>query len=120
MGKPRPGGGECARGCGATVSSSWYGKKPNKFCRSCFGKETQRVKGSGHHLEPPTEVRQRGSPSSVASTEIASVGNALESWQDLQAQVKTVLRILGSRWSRAHSCSYLPALVCAPALSCLR
>ena len=45
---------------------------------------------------PPTEVR-RGSPSSVATAEIASVGNALESWQDLQAQVKTVLRILGSR-----------------------
>ena len=97
---PRPGGGECARGCGATVSSSWYGKKPDKFCRSCFGKETQRVK----LVEPLTEVR-RGSPPSVATAEISSVGNALESWQDLQAQVKTVLRILGSRWSRARSCS---------------
>ena len=92
MGKPRPGGGECDRGCGAAEASGWYGKKPDKICRSCFGKATQRVR----QVEPPTEVR-RGSPSSVATAEIASVGNALESWQDLQAQVKTVLRILGSR-----------------------
>ena len=101
MSKPRPGGGECARGCGATVASGWYGKKPDKYCRACFGKETQRVR----QVEPLTEVRRGSQASSVATAEIASVGNALESWQDLQAQVKTVLRILGSRWSRARSCS---------------
>ena len=56
-------------------------------------------------VEPPTEVRRGSQASSVATAEIASVGNALESWQDLQAQVKTVLRILGSRWLRARSCS---------------
>ena len=94
MSKPRPGGGECARGCGATMASGWYGKKPDKYCRSCFGKETQRVKGGGQHFEPQTEVR-RSSPSVMA--EISSAGHALESWQDLQADVKTVLRVLGSR-----------------------
>ena len=95
MSKPRPGGGECARGCGATMASGWYGKKPDKYCRSCFGKETQRVKGSGHHLEPLTEVR-RCSPSS-ATAELASIGRGLESWQDLEASVKTILRVLGCR-----------------------
>ena len=54
MSKPRPGGGECARGCGATMASGWYGKKPDKYCRSCFGKETQRVKGGVQHFEPQT------------------------------------------------------------------
>ena len=93
MSKPRPGGGECARGCGATVSSGWYGKAPDKFCRACFGKATQRVK----NVEPLTEVR-RGSPSVItAAAELSSVGLGLESWQDLEASVKTVLRVLGSR-----------------------
>ena len=95
MGKPRPGGGECARGCGATHSSNWFGKAPDKVCRACYGKATQR-KGS-QQVELQTEVR-RGSPSSVTATaELASIGRGLESWQDLEASVKTVLLVLGCR-----------------------
>ena len=94
MSKPRPGGGACARGCGAEVSSNWDGTAPDKICRACFGKERQR-KGRGQ-LEQQTELR-RGSPTSVAAAELASIGRGLESWQDLEASVKTVLRVLGCR-----------------------
>ena len=94
MSKPRPGGGSCSQGCGATESSNWFGTKPNKVCRACYGKTMQR-KGSGKS-EPQTELR-RSSPPSVAAAELVSIGRGLESWQDLEASVKTVLRVLGCR-----------------------
>ena len=58
------------------------------------GKATQR-KGSGKS-EPQTELR-RSSPPSVAAAELVSIDRVLESWQDLEASVKTVLRVLGCR-----------------------
>eukprot|EP00966_Prymnesium_polylepis_P143289 3307575-Prymnesium_polylepis.1 len=89
MSRPRPGGGECSAGCGATHSSNWFKKAPNKICRACYRRATQRV---GTHQRGP----RRSSPTSVTA-EMASIVNTLESWQDLEADVKTVVKILGCR-----------------------
>ena len=95
MSKPRPGGGECSEGCGATHSSNWYGMKDTKRCRACYGKANHRKEGQ------QASCRGGASPilSSVSHPEMISpsAGHALESWQDLQAEVKTLLRILGCR-----------------------
>jgi hypothetical protein len=92
MTRPRPGGGECSAGCGATHSSNWFKKAPNTICRACYGRATQRV---GTHQSADGGPR-RSSPTSVTA-EMASIVNTLESWQDLEADVKTVVKILGCR-----------------------
>ena len=93
MSRPRPGGGECSAGCGATHSSNcWFNKMPNKICRACYGRATQRV---GTH-QPADGGPRRSSPTTVTA-EMASIKNTLESWQDLEADVKTVVKILGCR-----------------------
>jgi hypothetical protein len=61
-------------------------------CRACYGKAKQRV---GTQQSADGEPR-RSSPTTVTA-EIASIKNTLESWQDLQAEVKTVLKVLGCR-----------------------
>ena len=91
MSRPRPGGGECSAGCGATHSSNWFNKMPNKICRACYGRATQRrAQRVGTH-QPADEGPRRSSPTTVTA-EMASIKNTLESWQDLEADVKTVVK----------------------------
>jgi hypothetical protein len=46
--------------------------------------------------QPAGGGARRSSPTSVTA-EIAAIGNTLESWQDLEAEVKTVVKVLGCR-----------------------
>ena len=57
-----------------------------------YGKAKQRVGTQ----QPADGGARTSSPTSVTS-EIAAIGNTLESWQDLQAEVKTVVKILSCR-----------------------
>ena len=84
MSRPRPGGGECSAGCGATHSSNWFKKAPNKICRACYGRATQRV---GTH-QPADGGPRRSSPTSVTAEMAGSRSGCQDGSQNPRLQVR--------------------------------
>ena len=67
------------------ISSNWFGKRPSKICRACFG-----------YLNQRKECLPRSACQQVASTS-AAAAVGLENEQDSAAPLEKIFKVIGSR-----------------------